>query len=64
VSELRPGWNRPRPEAIPSPTVWPAALAAGTMLVAWGVIASPIILGVGLVLFVVALGGWIREIRA
>jgi hypothetical protein len=63
MSELRPGWSRPKPDAIPRPTVWPSALALGTMFFAWGLIASPIILVVGLVLFGVSLGGWISEIR-
>jgi hypothetical protein len=63
MSELRPGWNRPKPDAIPAPTVWPAGLALGTMFFAWGLIASSIILVVGLVLFAFSLGGWIGEIR-
>ncbi|MGO9835041.1 MAG: hypothetical protein ACLP1X_12575 [Polyangiaceae bacterium] len=63
MNEPRPGWNRPRPAAIPPPSVWPAALALGTALLAWGVVASPIILVFGLVLFGVSLGGWIGEIR-
>jgi len=63
MSELRAGWNRAKPEAIPAPTVWPAALGLGTMFFAWGVIASSIILVVGLVLFGISLAGWIGEIR-
>jgi hypothetical protein len=63
MSELRPGWSRAKPDSIPAPTAWPAALALGTMFFAWGIIASPIILVVGLVLFAFALAGWIGEIR-
>jgi hypothetical protein len=63
MNELPSGWTRPRPHTIPPPTIWPAALALGTMCFAWGAIASPIILLVGLALFVVSLGGWIGEIR-
>jgi hypothetical protein len=63
MSALGPGWNRAKPDVIPAPTVWPAALALGTMFFAWGVIASPIILVVGLVLFGISLAGWIGEIR-
>ncbi len=63
MTEPRPGYGRPRPETIPNPTVWPAALALGTMCLAWGLIASPIVIAVGLALFGVALGGWIGDIR-
>ncbi len=63
MKELRPGWSRAKPETIPKATVWPAALALGTMFFAWGLIASPIILVVGLVLFAASLGAWITEIR-
>jgi hypothetical protein len=59
----RPGWNVPKPDVIPRPTSWPAGLALGIALIGWGLITSPIIFGIGLVLFAVALGGWIREIR-
>jgi len=60
---LRPGWSRPRPAHLPHPTYWPAALALGVMLMAWGL---PTTLGVsvmGIVLFTIALIGWIGEIR-
>ncbi len=57
------GWNRPKPEAVPRSTSWPAALALGTSLVGWGLITSPVVLAIGLVVFVVSLRGWIGEIR-
>lgn len=57
------GWNKAKPEHIPSPTVWPAALALGITFLAWGLITSPIVLGMGLVLFTVSLWGWTREMR-
>jgi len=60
---LRPGWSVPRPERIPRSTPWPAFLALGLTFFAWGFVTSPIVLGVGLVLFLVALAGWIGEIR-
>jgi hypothetical protein len=63
MSELRPGWNRPKPDTIPRSTAWPAALALGTMFFGWGIIASPVVLLVGLVTFAVSLAGWIGEIR-
>jgi hypothetical protein len=59
----RPGWNQPRPEKLPEPTVWPAALALAVTLMLWGFVSSFIITGVGLALFVAALAGWIGDIR-
>jgi hypothetical protein len=60
---LRPGWNRPRPEKLAEPTVWPAALALAITLMLWGFVSSLIITGVGLGLLVTALAGWIGDIR-
>lgn len=61
--ELRPGWSRPKPEHVPHPTYWPAVLALGVTFLAWGLITSYVISAVGLVLFGLALGGWIWEMR-
>jgi hypothetical protein len=60
---LRPGWSEALPEEIPAPTPWPPALALGVALAGWGLIASPVILAIGAVLFVVSLGGWIGDMR-
>ena len=62
-SELRPGWHRPQPETLPRPAYWPAVLALGTVLLLWGFITTFIISGVGLGLIIVALAGWIGELR-
>ena len=51
MSEHREGWSAPKPEHIPRPTAWPAGLALGITFFAWGLITSPIVLGVGLALF-------------
>ena len=56
-------WNVPRPEALVAPTWWPAALALGSTLIAWGLVSSLIVLAVGLAVFVVSLAGWIGDIR-
>lgn len=61
--EPREGWNVPRPEHIPRATPWPAAMAMGVTVFAWGLVASTILLGAGLVMIVVSLGGWIGELR-
>jgi hypothetical protein len=61
--EPREGWNRPKPDVIPRPTAWPPALALAVTLLAWGLITSPVVLAVGVILFAVSLVGWIQEIR-
>jgi hypothetical protein len=47
----------------PKPTAWPATLALSITFLAWGVISSHLISGVGAVVFAVALTGWIGDIR-
>ncbi len=48
---------------LPPPTIWPPALALGSTLLLWGLITSLVVTVVGAALFVLALGGWIGEIR-
>jgi hypothetical protein len=60
---LRKGWSAALPADIPAPTPWPPALALGVALSGWGLIASPVILAIGAVLFVVSLAGWIGDLR-
>jgi len=45
----------------PQPSFWPIVLALTLVIVCVGVIAHPILLGVGAVLTVVAAIGWMRE---
>lgn len=59
----RSGWQAPLPARVPQPTAWPMVLAFGTTLLAWGIVTSWIIAGVGLVLFACGVGGWIAEMR-
>ena len=61
--ELRPGWSRAMPEHIPEPTYWPVTLALGIAVFIWSLIATPLLALPGLILFVVALAGWIGEMR-
>ena len=63
MSEPREGWNVPKPDVIPRPTAWPPALALAITLTAWGLVTSPVVLGVGVALLAVSLAGWIAEIR-
>jgi hypothetical protein len=55
--------SRPRPERLPEPTYRPALLALGIALLGFGVTTSFILSGIGLVLSVIALAGWIGEIH-
>ena len=58
------GWLPPMPnEALPEPTYWPITLAFGLMLLLWGIVTSYIISLVGFVITVIALRGWIHDIR-
>jgi len=60
---LRSGWRHPDHSGLPQPTYWPAVLALGITFLAWGIVTSLVISGVGLVLFALALAGWIGELR-
>lgn len=57
------GWTTPQPEHVPRPTYWPAVMALGVTFLAWGVVTTYVISAVGLVLFMIALAGWIGELR-
>lgn len=46
-------------EHLPTPTVWPAALATGATLAAAGLITSPLLLVFGGLLMAAALVGWV-----
>jgi hypothetical protein len=56
-------WGHARPAVIPRPTFFPAALAFGTTFLLWGLVTSPVVLGMGSLLMVVSLVGWIGEMR-
>jgi hypothetical protein len=59
----REGWNAAQPEHLPRRTVWPVAVALGTVLVFWAAVTSYLILAIGLGVLAVATVGWIGEIR-
>lgn len=63
ATESHPEWTILPPEKPPKPGVWPVTLALAITLLVWGLVTSLIITGVGLVLFAVAMAGWIRDIR-
>jgi|GEM_PF-3874578 len=47
---------------LPRPTYWPAALAFGITLFAWGFITSLLISIIGVMMIFVSIGGWIGEL--
>ncbi len=55
--------SEPRPKIVPRPTYWPAAMALGITFLLWGLITSPVLLAAGATAFIIALAGWIGEIR-
>jgi hypothetical protein len=61
--ESPPDCNVAQPQKLPAPTIWPAALALGITFLVWGLVTSLVITGVGVLLFAIALAGWIRDIR-
>lgn len=68
---IPPGWHKPLPERLPGPGYWPAIMGLGITFMLWGlavgfneVVSTIIILFfIGLVLFLIALGGWIGDLR-
>lgn len=61
VRERDDGWTTPLPDSVPDPTYWPAALALGMTVLAWGLVTQPLVAAVGGVVAVGSLGGWIRR---
>lgn len=53
----------PKPESLPEPTYWPAILAVGVTLLAWGVVTSVLLSLLGLGISIVAVVKWIGDIR-
>lgn len=63
AEELKPGWVLLPPEELPHPTYWPVVMALGIVLIAFGAVTTLLISGVGLVLFAIALAGWIGDLE-
>jgi hypothetical protein len=63
ATQPRPGWQMLAHEPLPRPTYWPAVLALGIVFLAWGIVTSFLISAVGGILLVIALVGWIGELR-
>lgn len=71
TQQIPKGWHKPLPERLPTPGYWPAIMGLGVTFILWSlavgfneVVSTIIILClVGLSLFVVALIGWIGDLR-
>jgi hypothetical protein len=50
-------------EHLPSPSVWPFTVAGGFTLVGFGILSSPALSALGVLLMAVGLYGWIQELR-
>ncbi len=58
------GWLPPMPrEELPEPTFWPITLALGLTLLLWGIVTSIYISMVGFIIVVLAVRGWVHDIR-
>jgi len=55
--------NDPTPVKLPELTFWPFMLAWGVTFFFWGLITSLIITGVGVLLIIVSITGWIKELN-
>jgi hypothetical protein len=47
---------------LPSPSIWPVALAAGITLLGFGVLTNIVFMLSGIALIAISIGGWIREL--
>ncbi len=59
----RANWEEARPKVLPRPTYWPFFLAMGLAFLGWGIKAGWIVAGAGFVVFIIALTGWITDLR-
>jgi hypothetical protein len=54
---------RAQPEKMPAPTYWPFFMALGLAFGGWGLLSTWLVSVGGLIVFVVALIGWINILR-
>jgi hypothetical protein len=48
---------------LPGPSFWPIVMAGGVMMIAAGVLLTPVISGLGLVVVLTCIAGWTQENR-
>jgi len=57
------GWSKPLPEEVPRPTYFPIIFALACVFILFGVVTLWPMSAVGAILFIIALIGWIGEMR-
>lgn len=62
VDQTGEGSPAPAHPLLPRPTYWPVALAFGITLLAWGFVTTFYITLVGVLVILLAIGGWIGEL--
>ncbi len=55
-------WHEALPETIPEPTYWPAVMSFGIMLLAWSVLGNYPMAVVAILIIIISVAGWIREL--
>ena len=55
--------NESTPAEMPDLTFWPFILAFGVLFFFWGIITSLIISGVGILIIIVSVAGWIQDLN-
>ena len=51
------------PIPTPEPSFWPIVLAAGVVMMAAGVLWTPVVTALGLAILLIAIAGWTQENR-
>lgn len=55
--------SKAKPERLPLPTYWPFFTAVGFTFLLWGMVAGWMLSVVGILIIIVALRGWINNLR-
>ena len=56
-------WEKAKPEVLPKSTYWPFFLAMGLTFTVWGLLTTWVIITAGILIFFIALFGWINQLR-
>lgn len=55
--------QKPDPQVIPRPTIWPVTTAFGVMFLFWALIASLGLLIPGILITVLGVAGWVSDLK-
>jgi uncharacterized membrane protein len=56
-------WVYAAPQHIPEFTYWPFIMALGLFFLGWGIVTTWPLFALGIITFIISLGGWIYELR-